>query len=75
MSDRLYIRVAFRPGDTRTYTYHWDGEPLKPGTEVKVPDNRSDGWKRVTVVGPASKPTGFDTKAILGIAPPRDDAA
>lgn len=68
---RQYVAVKFRPGDLRTYTYHNDGEPLKIGDEVMVPDNRSDGSKRVTVVGiDGPKPTAFETKAILGLAPP-----
>lgn len=70
---RQFIRCRFREGDTRTYTYHNDGEPVAVGDFVKVPDNRADGWKRVEVVDiDAQEPTGFATKGILGKA---DDSA
>ena len=42
-----FVACKFRPTDTRTFTYHYEGsEPLQPGDFVKVPDARSDGWKR-----------------------------
>lgn len=28
MSNRQFVACKFRPGDRRSYTYHWDGEPL-----------------------------------------------
>lgn len=49
MSNRQFVACKFRPGDRRSYTYHWDGEPLAPGDEVKVPDKSGDGWSRVIV--------------------------
>lgn len=61
-----YAACKFRPEDTRTYTYAWDGEPLAPGDQVKVADNRSDGWKRVTVVSVADEAPPFECKPILG---------
>jgi hypothetical protein len=71
---RQFIRCKFHESDTRTYTYHNDGEPVAVGDMVKVPDNRSDGWKRVKVVEvDAQEPTGFATKGILGKV--EDDAA
>lgn len=65
---RQYVACKFRVSDTRTFTYHWDGEPFEEGATVRVPDPRSgDGWKKVYVVDPnAAKPTEFDTKAIIG---------
>jgi hypothetical protein len=33
---------------------------------VKVPDNRSDGWKRVTVVSISDQAPSFACKPILG---------
>jgi len=62
----VYVAVKFRPEDTRTYTYEWSGEPLMAGDQVKVPDNRSDGWKRVTVVSVTDEAPPFACKAILG---------
>lgn len=64
-----FAAVKFRPTDTRTYTYSWDGEPLAPGDEVKVPDNKSDGWKCVTVVSVTDEQPPFACKRILGRAP------
>jgi hypothetical protein len=73
--ERQYVQIKLRPTDARRYTYHNDGDPVKVGDEVKVPDNRSDDWKRVIVTGVYhDKPHGFETKAILGLAPPREDA-
>lgn len=61
-----YVAVKFKPEDTRTYTYTWDGDALFPGDRVKVPDNRSDGWKRVTVVSVSDEAPPFNCKPILG---------
>lgn len=72
---RQYIRVKFKWGD-REYTYHNDGPPVAAGQEVRVPDRSGDGWTRVTVteIG-VEPPTKFATKAILGLAPPKDEEA
>lgn len=71
--NRQYVAVKFRKGDSRSYTYHNDGNPVRIGDEVKVPDRELDSWKRVEVVDlPAEKPQ-FETKAILGLAPPRQE--
>ena len=72
---RQYVAVKFRPSDKRTYTYHHDAEPVAVGDEVKVA-KRGDGWNRVAVVGIGeTKPVGFETKAILGLAPPKEGEA
>ncbi len=65
-----YVAVKFRSTDSRTYTYHWDGEPLMAGDHVKVADNRSDGWKRVEVVSVSDEKPSFATKPILGKVEP-----
>lgn len=67
---KVYVQCKFRPEDTRTYTYEWGGEALKSGDIVKVPDNRSDGWKRVTVVSVSDKAPAFACKSILGLYNP-----
>jgi hypothetical protein len=67
---KVYVQCKFRPEDTRTYTYEWEGEPLKPGDIVKVADARSDGWKRVTVVSVADEAPPFACKPILGLYNP-----
>jgi hypothetical protein len=67
---RQFAACKFRPDDRRTYTYHWDGEPLAPGDEVKVADRSGDGWTRVTVSTVTHRPPSFDTKPILGRVEP-----
>lgn len=61
-----YVACKFRPTDTRSYTYENDGEPVAVGDFVKVPDNRSDGWKRVEVVEISDTAPPFACKPILG---------
>ena len=70
-----YVQVEFRTTDTRTYTYENTGDPVSIGDEVKVADNRSDGWKRVHVVGLTDEAPNFACKPILGLAPQEDDIA
>jgi hypothetical protein len=69
---RQFLACKFRPSDTRTYTYHWDGEPIEAGAEVKVPDRSGDGWRRVTVHEISWDAPPYPTKAILGRAPAKD---
>lgn len=62
-----FVQCKFRATDTRTYTYHYDGEEaLAVGDMVKVEDARSDGWKRVEVVSIGGQKPAFPTKPILG---------
>jgi len=68
MADRQFVACAFRPHDTRTYTYHNDGPPLVPGDEVKVADKSGEGWRRVYVREVSWTRPAFETKPILGIA-------
>jgi hypothetical protein len=71
---RQYVQIKFSLGDRRTYTYHNDGDPVKRGDEV-LTERRGGGANRVVVVGVSeSGPTSFETKAILGLAPPMEDA-
>jgi len=70
MANRQFVACKFRPGDRRSYTYHWDGEPLAPGDEVKVPDKSGDGWIRVIVDSVSWANPPFPTKPILGKAEP-----
>ncbi|WP_420137859.1 hypothetical protein [Sphingomonas sp.] len=62
----VFVACKFRPTDARTFTYTWDGEPLAPGDFVKVPDARSDGWKRVEVVSISDDAPPFACKPIIG---------
>lgn len=68
METRQFVAVKFRPADRRSYTYHWDGEPLVPGDEVRVPDRSGDGWMRAKVEEVLWKAPAFATKAIIGRA-------
>ena len=39
-----YLACKFRPADTRTYTYQWDGaEPFAVGDKVTVRGPRDEG--------------------------------
>lgn len=62
---RQFVACKFRSGDSRTYTYHNDGDPVAVDDFVKVADARSDGWKRVQVTAIVDEPH-FPTKPILG---------
>lgn len=68
---RQYAACKFRSTDTRTFTYHYDGEePLNPGDFVKVPDRSGEGWKRVEVVSIGDEAPSFPTKGIIGLYNP-----
>lgn len=62
-----FVAVKFKPEDSRTYTYSWDGPDLFPGDRVKVADNRDpSAWKRVTVVSVSDEAPPFACKPIIG---------
>lgn len=72
---RQYVTVKFKEAEKRAYTFHNDGEPLKPGDEVKLPSRGSkdpDAWSRgyVATVN-VEKPSAFETKGVMGLAPPK----
>lgn len=69
MADRQYVAVKYREEDKRTYTFHHDGEPLSVGDRVSL----GTGFGIVAEVGVA-KPTRFDTKPIVGLAPKEAEA-
>lgn len=64
---RQFVACKFRVSDTRTFTYHNDGEPVADGDQVRVPDPRTDGWKKVFVVSTSDEKPPFETKPILGL--------
>lgn len=78
---RQYLTAKFRPDDKAAYTYHNDGPPVAAGDRVLVPGRRSAKTpdpkpQTVTVYEiEVPKPEGFETKAILGPAPPAADPA
>lgn len=67
---RQFAACKFRDTDKRSYTYHWDGEPLKPRDVVKVADRSGDGWVRATVVFVTDRAPEYATKPILGKVDP-----
>lgn len=62
---RQYVACKFRPDDRRSYTYHFDGEPLSVGDEVKIAGRGDEGWQRVYVVAVNNEQPPFDTKPII----------
>lgn len=67
MAERQYVACKFRTSDTRTFTYHNDGEPVHDGDTVRVADRSGEGWKKVYVVSTTDEEPPFPTKPILGL--------
>lgn len=63
---RQFVACKFRIADTRTFTYHNDGEPVAEGDHVLVPDRNGDGRKKVFVVSVSDEAPPFPTKPVLG---------
>lgn len=72
MSTRQFVAVRFNPWDRRNYTYHNDAEPVALGDKVIVDTAR--GKSIVEVVG-LPDPPSFETKPIVGKAPPGEEPA
>jgi hypothetical protein len=64
MPRRQYVACTFRPGDVRSYTYHYDGEALAVGDRCVVSTDR--GPQVVTVAKLVAEAPSFVTKAIAG---------
>lgn len=64
-STRQFVACAFRPGDTRSYTYHFDHEPLVKGDRVVVSGKRGPSIVTVVDVGAHLEPS-FETRPIVG---------
>lgn len=62
---RRFYACKFRPDDTRSYPYHFDGAPFAVGNFVRVTDRDGDGWKKVLVVAVSDAAPAFATKPIL----------
>ena len=67
---RQFVACVFREGQTRTYTYHNDGEPVAKGDRVQIMARDGIGKQTLIVADLVDKPPQFETKAILGKAPP-----
>lgn len=64
---RQYLKIAYKEGTTKTYTFHNDGDPVEAGDVVKLPDRRDpDSWVRGYVHEETDEPV-FETKGILGV--------
>ena len=70
---RQFIECRFRPGDVRSYAYHWDGEPCALGDFVEV-ETRGGAKARVEVIALLDKAPPFATKPILRKAEPEPPA-
>lgn len=66
-ANRRYVACKFRIGDTKTFTYHTDGETYADGDIVRVPDRSGDGWNKVFVVSTSDEKPSFPTKPIIGL--------
>lgn len=66
-----FCACKFRPNDTRAYTYRNDGEPVSSGDRVIVATDR--GEQTVTVIEITDQSPGFACKAIIGLAPPKEE--
>lgn len=64
---RQFVACSFRPGDTRAYTFSYDGtEPLAVGDVVLVAGRNGEGTKKVHVaILDVPEPTDFEAKPIL----------
>jgi len=62
MSTRQYVSVKFRPDHSRSYTFHNDGDPVKPGDKVVVAT--SHGTKTVIVDSVTDEAPRFATKPV-----------
>lgn len=74
---RQHVAVKFNPESERTYTYHNDGEPVAAGDRVLIETGK--GTKVVTVHSVRVRsaddpPLEFETKGILGLAPPPEES-
>lgn len=68
MTDRRqFISCKFRTGDTRTFSYHNDGEPVAEGDTVRVPNRSGEGWTKVFVVTVDDPEPPYATKPIVGL--------
>lgn len=61
---RQYLAVRFKHGQ-RPYTYHNDGQPLRPGHTARVQSRDGLGWQNVDVIEVDLPRPHFDTKPII----------
>lgn len=72
----VWVACKFREGDTRTYSYAYDGEEVfEAGDKVRVPDRSGDGWKVVIVDHVHHDEPPFTCKAVIGrhVEEPKDE--
>lgn len=66
---RRYVAAKFRETDTRTWTYHYDGdEPIIAGQTIRVQSrDPGGGWVPVIVKSISSLDPGFSTKPVMEV--------
>lgn len=75
---RQHVAVKFNDASERTYTFHNDGDPVVAGDWVLI---QSGGKTKAVIVHSVrvpqdgDEPLGFETKGIMGLAPPKPEAA
>lgn len=67
---RQFVACKFRADQDRTYTYHNDGEPVAVGDKVQITARDGIGKQTLIVAQLVATPPQFETKPILGLAPP-----
>lgn len=70
---RQFIACTFREGQTRTYTYHNDGEPVAEGDRVEIESRDGLGKQVIFVASVLPGPPDFATKGIIGKAQPKPE--
>ena len=66
---RRYIAVKFRETDTRTWTYHYDGDSeIGPGQTIRVQGrDPGGGWEPVIVEAVLTVAPNFRTKPVMEV--------
>ncbi len=68
-----FVTVKFKPEDAKEYTYLLGGLACEIGDEIIVPMGKGDGEKRVIVSGFSDSDPPYACKAVIGLAPPREE--
>ena len=68
-----YVLATFRRGEARAYTYLLGDFGIAIDDEIMVPGPKGVGEKRVYVSGFSDQDPAYECKAVIGIAPPREE--
>lgn len=72
-AERQFLTATFAPGGM-AYTYHNDGQPVAKGARILVNGRGGKGTRAVVVEEVGVPQPKFDTKPIIGPAPPEAPA-